>query len=102
MSKNELDKAALELPAVRAMIFEFLPCTKYPDPKWDRDILARRKGFACILFFLAGTGKQNIGVAQCAHWTTNAPPGRSISIRIPSVYTKSGLPTRGNPLFGTP
>ena len=102
MSKNELDKTALELLAVHAMIFEFHPSTKYPDPKWDRDILARRKGFACILFSLAGTGKQNIGVAQCAHWTTNAPPGRSISIRIPSVYTKSGLPTRGNPLFGTP
>ena len=45
MSKNELDKTALELLAVHAMIFEFHPSTKYPDPKWDRDILARRKGF---------------------------------------------------------
>ena len=51
MSKNELDKTALELPAVRAMIFEFLPSTKYPDPIWDRDILARRKGFEPLTFW---------------------------------------------------
>ena len=42
-------------------------------------LYAELERFACILFSSRGIGKQNRGIARCAHRTMNTPPACSIT-----------------------
>ena len=55
-------------------------------------------GIRLHFFSLAGDGKRNIGIRQCAHWLMHMPPACAYIIRIPTAWQKAGYPN-GYPAF---
>ena len=64
--------------------------------------LARRKGFACILFSLAGDGKTKYQCRPVCALDDERPTGAFDSYSNPNGEYKKRAARMGNPLFGTP